>query len=261
MSGSLNEESFVEIQFKNKVVVVTGGAGGFGSATARSFAAAGAHVVVTDINVDGAKKVADELPSAEAAQLDVTSPESIGSFFADLAASHGGLDVLVNNAGAPRPKMSLEETSLEDIDWLIHLNYRSAILASKAALPLLRQRTGSSIVNVGSISGRRPRGGGTIYNSAKAGVEAFTKALAAEVAPLIRVNAVSPVIAETGFVQSIYGRDSLTGADRARLVTGIPMGRTAVPQDIANAILYLASEPSNFLTGVCLQVDGGRSIS
>ena len=251
----------MDIRFDDKIVVVTGAAGGFGSATARTFAEAGAHVVVSDINLDGARAVAGTLPSAEAARLDVTSPESIQEFFEGIGRRHGGLDVLVNNAGGPTPKANLEDTPLEHIDWLIHLNYRSAVLASRAALPLLRGRDGASIVNVGSISGRRPRTGGTVYNSAKAGVEAFTRALAAEVAPQVRVNAVSPAIAETGFVKSIYGTADLAPQDRERLVAGIPMARTAETSDVANAIAYLASEPASFLTGVCLEVDGGRSIS
>jgi 3-oxoacyl-[acyl-carrier protein] reductase len=251
----------MKIDFTDKVVVVTGGAGGFGSATARTFAGAGARVVVSDIALDKAQAVAEELPGAIAARTDVTDPESITALFETVREQFGGLDVLVNNAGAPTPKRDLVDTSLDDIDWLININYRSTVLASKAALPLMRGRDGANIVNVASISARRPRPGGTVYNSAKAGVESFTLALAAEVAPEVRVNAVSPVISETGFLVSIYGRNELSDADRNRLVNGIPLGRTAAPQDVANSIAFLASDLGNFHTGVCLQVDGGRSIN
>lgn len=251
----------MHISFKDKIVVVTGGAGGFGSATATTFARAGAQVVVSDIDLEKAQAVAAELPGATAVRTDVTSPESITDLFERVSDQFGGLDVLVNNAGAPTPKTDLVDMTLRDIDWLIHINYRSTVLASQAALPLMAGREGANIVNVASISARRPRPGGTVYNSAKAGVESFTKALAAEVAPDVRVNSVSPVIAETGFVRSIYGRDQLAEADRQRLVAGIPLHRTVTTQEVANSIAFLASDLASFHTGVNLQVDGGRSIS
>lgn len=251
----------MRIDFTGKIVVVTGGAGGFGSATARTFAEAGARVVVSDINLEKAQAVASELDGAIAVRTDVTSPESITELFETVHAEFGGLDILVNNAGAPTPKTDLVDMTLRDIDWLININYRSTVLASQAALPLMEGREGANIVNVASISARRPRPGGTVYNSAKAGVESFTMALAAEVAPAIRVNAVSPVISETGFINSIYGQSEISDNDRQRLVSGIPLGRTASTQDIANSIAFLASDLGNFHTGVCLQVDGGRSIN
>lgn len=251
----------MQISFTEKVVVVTGGAGGFGSATAATFARAGAQVVVSDINLERAESVAADLPGAIAVRTDVTSPEDITALFEKVGDEFGGLDVLVNNAGAPTPKTNLVDMTLSDIDWLIHINYRSTVLASQAGLPLMAGREGANIVNVASISARRPRPGGTIYNSAKAGVESFTKALAAEVAPLVRVNSVSPVIAETGFVRSIYGHDQLDDSDRKRLVAGIPMQRTVTTQEVANSIAFLASDLASFHTGVNLQVDGGRSIS
>ncbi|MBF0672496.1 MAG: SDR family oxidoreductase [Salinibacterium sp.] len=251
----------MRIDFTGKIVVVTGGAGGFGSATARTFAGAGARVVVSDINLEKAQAVASELEGAIAVRTDVTSPESITELFETVRTEFGGLDILVNNAGAPTPKRDLVDTSLDDINWLININYRSTVLASQAALPLMKGREGANIVNVASISARRPRPGGTVYNSTKAGVESFTLALAAEVAPEVRVNSVSPVISETGFLTSIYGHNELSDADRQRLVTGIPLGRTADTQDVANTIAFLASDLASFHTGVNLQVDGGRSIN
>lgn len=249
----------MEIQFADKVVMVTGGAGGFGSATARTFAEAGARVVVSDVDEARAEALAKELPGAIGLRTDVTDPASIEDTLAQVDERFGGLDVLVNNAGGPTPKINLVDLTLEQIDWLIHLNYRSTVLVSRAALPLMAGRADANIVNVASVSAHFPRPGGTVYNSAKAGVESFSWALAAEVAPQIRVNSVSPSIAETGFVRSIYGRDHLTDADRDRLVAGIPLKRTADAQDVANAIVFLASDLGSFLTGVSLPVDGGRS--
>lgn len=251
----------MQISFTDKVAVVTGGAGGFGSATAVALARGGAQVVVSDINREKAEAVVADIPGAIAVHTDVTSPESIYALFDRVAAEFGGLDVLVNNAGAPTPKTRLVDMTLRDVDWLIHINYRSTVLASQAGLPLMSGRHGANIVNVASISARRPRPGGTVYNSAKAGVESFTKALAAETAPHVRVNSVSPVISETGFIRSIYGYDQLDDADRQRLVAGIPLQRTVTSEEVANSIAFLASDLASFHTGVNLQVDGGRSIS
>lgn len=250
----------MEISFKDKVVVVTGAAGGFGSATARAFAAAGAHVVIADLNEEGAAGVAGELPSATPVRTDVTDAASVERLVDTTVGTYGGIDVLVNNAGAPNLAGPLEELDVETLRWLTAVNYESAVLASKFAIPHLRRRSGASIVNVASVSAKRPRPGHAVYCSIKAGVEAFTRSLAVETAPDIRVNAVSPVIAETGFVKNALGADKLDDDQRNAMVSGIPMGRTAQPDDVATNILYLASGQAGFLTGVCLDVDGGRSI-
>lgn len=250
----------MEILFEDKVVVVTGGAGGFGSATARAFGEAGAHVVVSDLNLEGAEQVAGKLKSGLAVQTDVTDEASIEGLLRRTTETFGGVDVLVNNAGAPNLAGSVEEIDVETLRWLTAINYESVVLASKFAIPHLRRRPGASIVNVASISAKRPRPGHAVYCSTKAGVEALTRALGLELAPDVRVNAVSPAIAETGFVKNAMGSDRLSESQREAMIAGIPMARTAQPDDVANAILYLASDRANFLTGVCLDVDGGRSI-
>lgn len=251
----------MEISFADKVVVITGAAGGFGSATARAFGAAGAHVVVSDINIEAAQKVADALPSAIAVQTDVTDPAAIEELIRTAVDKFGGLDVLVNNAGAPNRAGDLEDLDNDVLNWLTDINYKSTVLASKYALPHLKKREGASIINVASISAKRPRAGHAVYCSTKAGVEAFTRALAVEVAPTVRVNSVSPVVSETGFINSAFGQDKLTAEQRASMVAGIPMGRTADVTDVSKAIMYLASDLASFQTGTCLDVDGGRSIS
>lgn len=250
-----------DLRFDNRTVLVTGGAGGFGSQTCRTFGERGANVVVADLNLEKAAEVAAELPSAVAIQMDVTDPESIEAGIQAAVEAFGSLDVLVNNAGAPNRGGPIEDTSVKDMDWLFQINYRSSVLATQAALPHLRASEIGSIINVASISAKRPRPGHAVYCSLKAGVEGLTRALAVELAPEVRVNSVSPVIAETGFVKNATGQDKLTDEARASMVAGIPMGRPAQTQDVANAILYLASDLASFQTGVCLDVDGGRSIS
>jgi 3-oxoacyl-[acyl-carrier protein] reductase len=250
-----------DLRFDRKTVLVTGGAGGFGSQTCRAFGERGANVVVADLNLEKAQEVAGEIGSAVAIKMDVTDSASIEAGIQSAVDTYGSLDILVNNAGAPNRSGPIEDTSVNDMDWLYQINYRSAVIASQAALPHLRASDIGNSVNVASISAKRPRPGHAVYCSIKAGVEALTRALAVELAPQIRVNSVSPVISETGFVKNATGQDKLTDEARTSMVAGIPMGRTAETQDVANAIVYLASEMASFQTGVCLDVDGGRSIS
>jgi 3-oxoacyl-[acyl-carrier protein] reductase len=248
------------LDFTGKTVIVTGGAAGFGAATARAFAKAGAQVVIADRNLDGAKLVACELPAAIAAHTDVTREEDLRELMSTTEQAFGRLDALVNNAAMPHLRAPFETMTTADIDFQFTVNLRSVMLASKYALPLLRRTAGSSIVNVASIGAVRPRPGMLTYSTLKGGVIVFTRGLAAEVAPDVRVNAVTPVASETGFVKNSLGTDGYTDEMRAALLRDIPMGRTADPTDIADAILFLASEQAKFLTGVILDVDGGRSI-
>lgn len=248
------------LDFRGKRVVVTGAASGFGEATARAFGAAGAQVVVADIDRDGAERVAKDLPSAIAVTVDVTQEQHLRDLMTATAEAFGGIDVLVNNAGLPHRRAPLQEMSVEDIDFQFTVNLRSVALASKFALPLLRRSPGSSIVNVSSVGSIRPRPGMLMYSAMKGGINVFTRGLATEVAPDVRVNAVTPVASETGFVKNSLGTDTFTDEMRRAIVAEIPMGRPSRPDDIADAILFLASSRAEFLTGVILDVDGGRSI-
>ncbi|OZM80842.1 SDR family oxidoreductase [Pseudonocardia sp. MH-G8] len=250
----------MELSFRNRVVVVTGAAGGFGSAIARTFAAAGAHVVVSDIDSAGAEKLAADLPSAIAVTTDVTDADAMRSLVETAESAFGGIDVMVNNAGVPHRTAALVDLDVETVDQQLAVNVRSVFLGCKYAVPALRRRGGGVVVNVASIAAKRPRPGLTIYNATKGAVITLTRGLAAEVGPDVRVNAVNPVISETGFVKSFTGADDLPDDLRESWVAGIPMARTATAQDVAHSILYLASDQAGFLTGVCLDVDGGRSI-
>lgn len=250
----------MELSFRNRVVVVTGAAGGFGSAIARTFAAAGAHVVVSDIDSPGAEKLAADLPSAIAVTTDVTDADAVRSLVETAESAFGGIDVMVNNAGVPHRAAALVDLDVETVDQQLAVNVRSVFLGCKYAVPALRRRGGGVVVNVASIAAKRPRPGLTIYNATKGAVITLTRGLAAEVGPDVRVNAVNPVISETGFVKSFTGADDLPDDLRESWVAGIPMARTATAQDVAHSILYLASDQAGFLTGVCLDVDGGRSI-
>ncbi|MFB8267515.1 SDR family oxidoreductase [Streptomyces sp. NPDC055955] len=246
--------------FMNKTVVVTGAASGFGKATARAFADAGAHVVVADIDADGAARVAKDFEQGLAVRTDVSDPDAVRTMVDTAVGEFGGIDILVNNAGVPHRSMPMLDLPVEDADRMWAINVRSVFLCCKYAVPVMRDRPGASVVNVASIGALRPRPGMTVYNASKGAVLTLTRGLASELAPDVRVNAVNPVVAETGFVKGAQGVDRIPDEVRAAMVAGIPMGRTADTRDVADSILFLASPEASFLTGVCLDVDGGRSI-
>jgi 3-oxoacyl-[acyl-carrier protein] reductase len=174
----------------------------------------------------------------------------------------GRLDVLVNNAGFSHRSQPLWELPEAEYERVFAVNVKGVFLGCKHAIPVMRARGGGAIVNTASIGARRPRPGVTAYNATKGAVITLTRGLAGEVAPFkIRVNAVNPVAAETGFVQHAVGVARFSDAMRAQLTAGIPLGRLAEPRDVASAVCFLASDDAEFLTGVCLDVDGGRSIA
>ncbi|MCZ4586270.1 SDR family oxidoreductase [Rhodococcus opacus] len=246
--------------YKDKVVIVTGAASGFGKNIARSFSDAGAQVVVADIDADGAKATADSLGEAVAVETDVSNVDSVRDMIHTAVKEFSGLDVLVNNAGVPHRSMPMLDLDPADADRMWAVNVRSVFLACKFGIPVMRERPGASVVNVASIGAIRPRGGMTVYNASKSAVITLTRGLAAEVAPDVRVNAVNPAVAETNFVKGAQGLDKIPDNVKVAMLSEIPMGRTAATQDIADAILFLASPAASFITGVALDVDGGRSI-
>lgn len=251
----------MHLSFQDRVVVVTGAAGGFGSATARAFADAGAHVVDIDIDIDtaGAEGVAADLPSAVVVTTDVTDSAAVADLVEAAECAFGGLDVLVNYAGVPHRRGDLVDMDVEAVDAQLAVDVRSVFLGCKHAVPAMRRRGGSVIVNVALIGAKRPRPGLTVYNATKAAVVTLTWGLAVEVAPDVRVNAVNPVCAQTGFVRRLTSSEELPEELRQAWVAGILMGRIAEAADVSSAILYLASAQAGFLTGVCLDIDGGRS--
>lgn len=246
------------MRFDDKRVIVTGGAAGFGEAISRGFAGRGARVMVTDIDADAAQALADELPGAMSFGLDVTQEVPHQQLAELMVDEWGGIDIVATNAGLPHRGGYLVNLTTEQFDFMWTVNVRSVFFAAKYFTP--HMAPGSVIVSTASIGGRRPRKGLTPYNASKAAVITLTRGLATELAPDIRVNCVAPVSAATGFDMNSMGVQDLPEHVEKRVVDGIPMGRRAVPDDVANAVMFLASDESEFLTGVCLDVDGGRSI-
>ena len=206
--------------------------------------------------------IAKDGGAARFLRADVSRSADVRAMIDEARSGFGGLDILVNNAGFSHRMMPLWELPEEDYERVFATNVRGVYLGCKYAVPVLKERGGGVIVNTASIGAVAPRPGVTAYNATKGAVITLTRGLAVEVAPFrIRVNAVNPVAAETGFMKTATGLDRLPDELRRQLVATIPLGRLTEPRDVAAAVLFLASDDAAFLTGVCLDVDGGRSIS
>lgn len=243
-----------------KVAIVTGAGGGFGEGIARLFAQEGARVAVMDIRRDAAEAVVAAIGNgAMAFAADVGVKAEVDGAVAAIAEAMGPPDVVVNNAGWTHRNQPLLEIDEATFDKVFQINVKSIYLMTMATVPLMQGR-GGAIVNVGSTAGIRPRPGLTWYNGTKGAVNILSKSLAVELAPMgIRVNALCPVMGETGLLTSFMGAED-TPENRERFVATIPLGRLSRPGDIAKAALYLASDASDFVTGVLLPVDGGRTV-
>jgi 3-oxoacyl-[acyl-carrier protein] reductase len=248
------------MRLKDKVAIVTGAASGFGKGIAELYAKEGASVIVADLNGAGAKAVADGIGSrARAVSVDVAKSADVAAMAAAAVESFGGIDIMVNNAGFTHRNQSLLTVSEEEFDRIFAVNVKSIYLAARAVVPEMEKRGGGVIITTASTAGVRPRPGLTWYNGSKGAAITITKSMAVELAPKrIRVCAINPVAGETGMLSQFMGAD--TPEIRSRFVATIPLGRFSQPADIANAALFLAEPASGFLTGVCLEVDGGRCV-
>ena len=247
------------MRLKGKIAIVTGAARGFGEGIARRFAAEGAKLVVADLDLDGARRVAHEL-GAVAVGGDVSRGEDVAAIVAAATAAYGGLDVVVNNAGTTHRNRPMLEVDEATFDLVFAVNVKSIYWMAQAALPVLRaQGRGGSFINIGSTAGISPRPGLVWYNATKGAVNTITKAMALELAQEnIRVNSVCPVIGATGLTAAFMGGED-TPEVRARFIASVPIGRMSTPADIGNACVFLAEDASGLITGVLLPVDGGRT--
>jgi 3-oxoacyl-[acyl-carrier protein] reductase len=241
-----------------KTAIVTGGASGFGDGIVRKFAAEGARVMVADINADGAQKVADEVGGI-ACTVDVANGMSVQAM-ADLALKEfGSLDILVNNAGITHLPQAMEYVTEDDFDRVVAVNMKSVYLTARSLVPHFKANKSGAILNIASTAGVSPRPRLNWYNASKGWMITATRAMAVELAPEgVRVNALNPVAGETPLLKSFMGED--TPERRAQFLSTIPLGRFSTPEDLGNAACYLCSEEASMITGVCMEVDGGRCI-
>lgn len=253
------------MRFRDRTAIVTGGASGFGRAIAKRLASEGARIVVADIDAVGGPKTVEEIEAGGGAaafvRADVSQSPDVKKMIDAAVDRFGGLHVLVNNAGVCHRAMPMTDLPEAEYDRVFATNTKSIYLSVVHGVPVLREGGGGVIVNVASIGAKRPRPNVTAYNATKGAVLTMTRGLAVELAPYrIRVNAVSPLAAETGFVRGALGVEKLPAALRDAMIAEVPLHRLALPSDVATAVAFLASEEAEFLTGVCLDVDGGKGI-
>lgn len=248
------------MRLAGKVGIVTGGGSGFGAGIARLFAGEGAKVLVADIDGDAAARVAGEIGEAALPlKVDVTRDDDTGRMIDTAVERFGRLDVLVNNAGVSHWNGPLTEVAEADFDRVYAVNVKALFWAARHAVPVMAAQGGGVIINTASTAGIRPRPGLCWYNGSKGACITITKSMAVELAPRkIRVNALCPVAGETPLLGHFMGGD--TPENRARFVGTVPLGRLSTPLDVARAALWLASDEADFITGVALEVDGGRCV-
>jgi 3-oxoacyl-[acyl-carrier protein] reductase len=245
------------MRLKDRVAIVTGGGSGFGAAICRRFASEGARVVVADL-LESGQAIAQEIGGVFVA-ADVTKDEDARRMVQTAVNRFGRVDIVVNNAGLPQPPAPIEQTTEAQFDRLMNVNAKAIFLAAKHAVPAMRQQGGGAILNTVSVAAIRPRPNLTAYNASKGAALVMSKSLAIELAPdRIRVNAICPGPGDTPMLAVFVGGD--TEAHRAPFLSSIPLGRLCSPEDVANAMVFLASDEASFITGVVLEVDGGRCI-
>lgn len=247
-------------RLEGKRAIVTGGASGFGAGIARRFAEEGARVIVADLNGDAARALAAELGDADlGVRVDVSSAADVAVLAETANRLVGGVDIVVNNAGVGHTPQPLDELSDEAFDRIASVNMRAIYLMSKAFIPAMKAQGSGAILNIASTGGVSPRPNLTWYNASKGWVITATRAMAVELAPFqVRVNALNPVAGDTPLLKTFMGAD--TPEVRAKFLASIPIGRFSTPEDMGAAAAFLCSDDASMITGVALEVDGGRCI-
>jgi 3-oxoacyl-[acyl-carrier protein] reductase len=248
------------MRLRDKIAIVTGAGSGFGEGIAKRFAEEGAKVVVADINAEGGKRVAAAV-QGEFVQADVTRSADWARLVQSATARFGRVDIVVNNAGWTHRRKPYLEVSEAEFDKVYAVNVKSVYLSALHAVPVFRKGGGGCFVNIASTAGVRPRPGLTVYNSSKGAVIVMSRSMAAELGPdRIRVNCVNPVFSPDTALSAEFAGGALTEEAKKGFLSTIPLGRFSTPLDVANACLYLACDEAAFVSGVCIEVDGARSV-
>jgi len=246
------------MRLNGKTAIITGGGSGFGAGIVKKFVAEGARVLIADINESAATEVAgfyDAIPLA----VDVSKMESWEALAASAKAAFGHVDILVNNAGITHFPQPMQEVEEDEFDRVLAVNAKAVYLSAKTIVPMMINAGSGVILNVASTAGVSPRPNLSWYNASKGWMITATKAMAVELAPKgIRVNAINPVAGETPLLQSFMGQD--TPEIREKFLSTIPLGRFSTPEDMGNAACFLCSDEASMITGVAMEVDGGRCI-
>ena len=248
------------MRLQSKVAIVTGGASGFGAGIARKFVAEGARVMIADLNIDMANELATELGDAvQPIQTNVARDADVAAMVQSTLDAFGQIDILINNAGVTHLPAPMEDVTEDDFDKVFAVNCKSVYLTAKYIVPFMKAQGAGAILNVASTAGVSPRPRLNWYNASKGWMNNATKGMAVELAPAgVRVNALNPVAGDTPLLKSFMGED--TPQMRAKFLSTIPLGRFSTPKDMGNAACYLCSDEASMITGVCMEVDGGRCI-
>ena len=251
------------MRLRDKVAIVTGAASGFGEGIAKRFAEEGARIVVNDIDVANGERVARAIDAtggkARFCVGDVSNDADVANMIRFALDAFGDLDIVVNNAGTTHRNQPLLDVTEDEYDRIYRVNVKSLFLTARHAVPHFRGKKSGVFITIASTAGVRPRPGLTWYNGSKGAAIVTSRSMAAELAPDgIRVNVINPVAGETGMLAEFMGGD--TPELRAKFVATIPMGRLSQPADIATAAVFFASDEAAFITGTCLEVDGGRCV-
>lgn len=254
------------MRLQDKVAIVTGAASGFGAGIARKFAAEGARVLIADLDLQGGLELAAELgQNTLAVRVDVADAHDVRLMVETAERHFGRLDILVNNAGVTHLPQALEDVTEADFDRIVAVNMKAIYRAMVAVVPRFKSNAPGAggirgvVLNMASTAGVSPRPRLAWYNASKGWVITATRANAVELAPAgIRVNALNPVAGETPLLASFMGED--TPQNRAKFLASIPIGRFSTPEDLGNAACYLCSDEASMVTGLCMEIDGGRCI-
>ncbi|MFN5100717.1 MAG: SDR family oxidoreductase [Burkholderiaceae bacterium] len=249
-------------QLAGKVAIITGAGSGFGTGMAEAYVREGAKVIIADINAEAGERVAKSLgANAKAIATDVANGVSVRAMVQACVDSFGVPDIVINNAGTTHRNQPMLQVDEQTFDRVFNVNVKSIYHMAHAVVPVMRARgKGGLIINVGSTAGIRPRPGLCWYNSSKGAVNLLSKAMAVELAPdKIRVNALCPVMGATALLEDFMGMPD-TPENRARFLSTIPLGRLCEPKDMAAAAVFLATDAAEFLTGLEMPIDGGRTV-
>jgi 3-oxoacyl-[acyl-carrier protein] reductase len=242
----------------NKTAIVTGGGSGFGTGICEKFAREGARVIVADVNGDSAEKIAKDL-NVSSFKVDVSNSKSMAELANFSFNEFGNIDIIVNNAGVTHLPAPMEDISEDEFDRVLNVNIRSIYLAAKYFVPHMKNNKSGVILNIASTAGVSPRPNLNWYNASKGWVITATKAMAIELASFgVRVNALNPVAGETPLLKAFMGED--TPEMRKKFLSTIPLGRFSTPEDLGSAACYLCSDEASLITGIAMEIDGGRCI-
>jgi 3-oxoacyl-[acyl-carrier protein] reductase len=246
------------MRLEGKTAIVTGAGSGFGAGIARIFAREGAQVMVADINATAALAIADEIGGI-ACTVDVANGASVAAMAKAAHDAWGRIDILVNNAGITHLPQPMEDVSEAEFDRVLAVNAKSVYLTAREIVPGMKAAGKGAILNIASTAGLSPRPRLNWYNASKGWMITATKTMAVELAPAgVRVNALCPVAGETPLLASFMGED--TPEMRAKFLSTIPLGRFSTPDDMGEAAAFLCSDAAAMITGVAMEVDGGRCI-